>query len=402
MHRIAFVIQRYGADISGGSEALCRAWAERLAARGHAVHVFTSCARDFVTWADHYPPGVQQINGVEVQRFPVDEPRDIAAFDALTAQVYGRPYDPEREQAWMRAQGPYSTPLFEALGAAHAQFDLFIFMTYLYSTTCFGLSLVADKAVLAPTAHDEPPIYLGSFRRIFALPRAFFFLMPSEEILVRRRFDVAHIPGFELGLGVDLPAAPPPAPPAAPLTLLYLGRVHPSKGVDELLAYLERYRAEQQADVRLILAGKVDMPLPAAPWIRVEGFVSEARKAELLAACHLLLLPSYYESLSIAILEAWAAGRPTLVNGAAAVLREQSLRSGGGLFYTNYAEFAATLATLSAEPHLRERMACQGRAFVARRYSWEVVDAALEQALEAVLAGIRQPALEPGNDVVNP
>lgn len=385
MHRIAFVIQRYGTDLSGGSEALCRAWAERLAARGHAVQVFTSCARDFVTWEDQYPPGTEQINGVTVHRFPVDAPRDIAAFDALTHEVYGRPYHPERETAWMRAQGPYSTPLLEAIAAAHTQVDLFIFMTYLYSTTCFGLPLVADKAVLAPTAHDEPPIYLGSFRRIFALPRAFFFLMPSEEILVRRLFDVAHIPGFELGLSVDLPATVAPTPPAGPLTLLYLGRVHPSKAVDELLAYLARYRDEHQVDLRLVLAGRVDMPLPDAPWITVEGFVSETRKAELLAACHLLLLPSYYESLSIALLEAWAAGRPTLVNGAAAVLREQSLRGGGGLFYTDYAEFAATLTVLAADPALRARLAGQGRSFVARRYSWDVQTTALERAIECLI-----------------
>jgi glycosyltransferase involved in cell wall biosynthesis len=394
MHRIAFVIQRYGLDLSGGSEALCRAWAERLAARGHHVQVFTSCARDFVTWADHYPPGAVQINGVTVHRFPVDTPRDIAAFDALTHQVYGYPHHPERELAWMRAQGPYSTPLLAALSAAHAEVDLFIFMTYLYSTTCFGLPLVADKAVLAPTAHDEPPIYLGSFRRIFALPRAFFFLMPSEEILVRRLFDVAHIPGFELGLGVDLPATVTPAPPAEPLTLLYLGRVHPSKSVDELLAYLGRYRDEHQVNLRLVLAGKVDMPLPEAPWISVEGFVSEARKAELLAACHLLLLPSYYESLSIAILEAWAAGRPTLVNGAAAVLREQSLRGGGGLFYTDYAEFAATLNTLASNPPLRARLANQGRAFVARRYSWDVQTTALERAIECLRTENQEPRTE--------
>jgi glycosyltransferase involved in cell wall biosynthesis len=387
MKRLVFVVQRYGTDISGGSEALCRAWAERLTAQGHQVTVFTSCARDFITWADHYPPGTAVINGVTVQRFPVDAPRDIVAFDALTHTVYGRPYDPERETAWMRAQGPYSSPLFAALTAAYDTTDLFIFVTYLYSTTCFGLPLVADKAVLAPTAHDEPPIYLGSYRRIFALPRAFFFLMPSEAILVRRLFDVAHIPGFEVGLGVELPPAPPAPPPAAPLTLLYLGRVHPSKSVDEVLGYLTRYREETQSDLRLVLAGKVDMPLPDLPWIIVEGFVSEQRKTELLAQAHLLLLPSYYESLSIAILEAWAAERPTLVNGNAAVLREQSLRGGGGLFYTDYAEFAAALATLAADPDLRAQLGRQGRMFVAQHYSWERIDTILEQAIDQLQEG---------------
>ncbi len=50
--RIAFVVQRYGLDVHGGAEYHCREWAERLATR-HRVEVLTTCARDFVTWADY-------------------------------------------------------------------------------------------------------------------------------------------------------------------------------------------------------------------------------------------------------------------------------------------------------------------------------------------------------------
>ena len=47
--KLAFVVQRYGADIAGGSEAHCRELAERLSPR-HDITVLTTCARDYVTW----------------------------------------------------------------------------------------------------------------------------------------------------------------------------------------------------------------------------------------------------------------------------------------------------------------------------------------------------------------
>ena len=53
---IAFVVQRYGEGITGGSESLARAVAERLAGE-HRITVFTTCARDYVTWRNELPAG---------------------------------------------------------------------------------------------------------------------------------------------------------------------------------------------------------------------------------------------------------------------------------------------------------------------------------------------------------
>ena len=77
--KLAFVVQRYGAGVAGGSEMHCRQLAERLSAH-HDVTVLTTCARDYVTWQNAFPAGESLEGRVRVHRFPVAHPRNLKAF----------------------------------------------------------------------------------------------------------------------------------------------------------------------------------------------------------------------------------------------------------------------------------------------------------------------------------
>jgi len=83
--RIAFVVQRYGTEILGGAEYACRLMAERLATK-HDVEVLTTCARDYVTWKNEYPEGVDRVRGVTVRRLPT---RRRATLPSSTATRIG-------------------------------------------------------------------------------------------------------------------------------------------------------------------------------------------------------------------------------------------------------------------------------------------------------------------------
>src|SRR5262245_60280364 len=115
--RVAVVVHRYGLEVGGGAETLARLIAELLN-DACDLTVLTTCALDYVTWADHYPAGESRVNDVRVLRFPVPRPRDPLAFDRISLRAYERPEDLELGREWMEAQGPVAPGLLEHLEAA--------------------------------------------------------------------------------------------------------------------------------------------------------------------------------------------------------------------------------------------------------------------------------------------
>ena len=156
MDRIAFVCQRYGLEVNGGSELHCRQLAERMAGF-YEVTVYTTCALQYTTWKNEYPEGEEEINGVRVKRFSVRKERDQESFDRISAKVFSSGCHSDfDEREWVAGQGPYCPVLLEALEREHAEYRAVFFMTYLYYLSAAGLPLKFSNAMLIPTLHDGP------------------------------------------------------------------------------------------------------------------------------------------------------------------------------------------------------------------------------------------------------
>ena len=376
--RIAIVVQRYGAEVNGGAEQHARWLAESLAAAAD-VTVLTTCALDYITWADHYPAGESELNGVRICRYPVDAPRDWKKAQRQTHKLMTRRHTLFDQVQWVREQGPYSSPLFEAISRAYRTTDAFIFYTFHYASTYFGLPLVSDKAFLVPTAHDDVFVHLPVFRPLFHLPRGIFYLTEPERALVQRVTRNDAVPSAVTGVGVEVPADISAERFRARYGidgpfLLYVGRVDESKNVPELLDYFSNYRASHpDAPLKLVLIGRANLALPDHPDIVHLGFLPDADKYDAIAAAAVVVLPSLYESLSMIILEAWAVGTPVLVNEQCEVVKYQCRQSNGGLYYRSPDEFAASLQLLLGSSPLRRQMGVQGRRFVGQHYRPAVV-----------------------------
>ena len=67
------------------------------------------------------------------------------------------------------------------------EYDLVLFWSYRYYPTFFGLPLVADRAILVPTAEDDALIDVEILGRFFGLPAGYMFLTLEEKDLVAAR-----------------------------------------------------------------------------------------------------------------------------------------------------------------------------------------------------------------------
>jgi glycosyltransferase involved in cell wall biosynthesis len=368
VRKIAFVVQRYGKDVAGGAEEHCRQVAERLT-DAFDVEVLTTCAKDYLTWENHFRPGTQKTAGVRVRRFPVARQRKVRAFGRFSKRIYDRPHTFAQEAEWMDRQGPDSPALLDFIKNKREDYDLFIFFTYLYPPTFHGLPIVADKAVLIPTAHDEAPIRLDLYRSLFHLPRGIIFNTDGERAFVHGRFHNDYIPWTIAGVGIDIPPAAAESPKEE--YLLYLGRADVAKGCGELFDFFLRYKKSRPSPLKLLLAGEAKMRLPRSDDIVPLGFVSTAHRDALLAGARALVMPSRHESLSMVTLESWAAGTPVLVNGGSVVLADHIGRCGGGLPYRSFKEFCAALdGDFSSEERRRSMGRC-GREYVEENYTWD-------------------------------
>ena len=373
--KIALVIHRYAKSIVGGSEFHCRRMAEEMASR-HEVEVLTTTAEDYVTWKDGFAPGLETINGVKVRRFRIKARRNLVRFKEISDFCfYEKAHTADDEREWVRANGPETPELLQFIRDHKADYDVFIFYSFRYYPSYFGLLEVAEKSILVPTAEEDAAVHLSIFADYFNRPAGALFLTPEEQDLVGR---VAHgvlPPSDIIGFAVDIP----PGLDAAAFRnrhdlshpyLIYVGRIDRNKGCDGLFRYFLEYDRRKTHDVDLVLAGTRALDIPNHTRVKYLGFLTDTEKFEALQSSELLVMPSPYESLSIVVLEAWAMGKATLVNGLCKVLRGQSRRSNGGLFFSNFSEFCEGLDFLLENPEIREALGRSGRDWLATNFSW--------------------------------
>ncbi len=379
--RVAFIVQRYG-EVTGGAEAHARAVAMHLAPHWD-ITVLTTCAKDHLTWANELPAGPDRDGPVKVLRFATERSRSMPEFNRLSRRLFGRAQDRVSEERWLAEQGPLVPGLLSHLAENADAYDGFVAFTYLYAPTAWGVSMVADRALVVPTAHDEPPLEFDAFADVFERPSALLCNTPEEIELIARRFP-RHARARVVGVGVDLPRTDPArfrkkygidGP-----YLAYVGRLEEGKGVFELLAFHQRLRRSFADAPQLVLAGGASMAV-RGDGVRYLGRIDERDKFDLLAGAMAAVVPSRYESLSLLTLEAFAAGTPVVANGRSDVLKGQVARSGAGATYHDADSFAEAVRQVGNQ---RAAMSARAQRY-ARTHRWEKVVAAYREEMERIL-----------------
>ena len=211
--------------------------------------------------------------------------------------------------------------------------------------------------------------------------------------------------------GVDPPSDIRPGPPAwADLAgqdrkiLLFLGRLHPKKGLDNLLGAWRDVRAAASArDWVLVIAGWGEEAYQQrlrhiadahafGDLLRFVGPQFGHDKAASLACADAFVLPSLSEGLPVAVLEAWSYGLPVLMTDACNL--PEGFAAGAALpIGTDRAGIGAGLRRLFALPEAaRREMGARGRTLVRERFTWASIAAQMAAVYQWVLGGGPPPS----------
>ena len=382
MMRLVFVLPRYGAQVLGGAETSAREFAERLTGRGHEVLVLTTCANDYVVWKNVEPPGATLINGVRVERFPISSDWRLRDYTDRLGRLPSASVDEQYD--WVDHL-PHPPALYRRLIDAGAVSELVFFVPYLNATTYYGSALVNDKAVIWPCLHNELFAHLHPTRAMLAAARGVMYNTRSEQTFAHQ-LGVRNPREVVVGIGIDeRTGAGNRFREAQALTgpyLIYAGRLDEAKNVQTLIEQFIAYKELRGGDLKLVLTGHGSLrDSVARPDVIFTGVLDNQLLLDAIAGSLALCQPSLMESFSIVIMQAWMAGAPVLTHAGCAVTREHVTASGGGLMFSNLAEFTAAVDVFLSDADARERLARQGARYVRETFTWNAVLDRFEQAV---------------------
>ncbi len=186
--------------------------------------------------------------------------------------------------------------------------------------------------------------------------------------------------------------------------LLFLGRLHPKKGLDTLLAAWRDVRTAAGAcDWMLVIAGwdeaahgqrlrHIADALGLGDSLRFVGPQFDDDKAASFASADAFVLPSLSEGLPVAVLEAWSYGLPVLMTEACNL--PEGFAAGAALrIGADPSGIAAGLRKLFALSEAgRREMGARGRALVRERFTWASIGQQMAAVYRWVLDGGAPPS----------
>lgn len=381
---IAFVTPWYGPAIPGGAEAELRGLAERLAQfqEGVEVEILTTCVKEFTSdWSKNYHrPGSEEVRGVKVTRFPVRK-RLTREFDKVNLKFMNHMTVSKAEEEVFFREMIRSPEMEEYISAHTKDFDLYVYIPYMFGTTYWGVKACPERSVLIPCLHDEAYATMSLVKEMFSQVKGVACLAQPEMELAHRLYPMSQAKMEVLGAGVDTNDRGCPEEFRKKYGLdgplvLYAGRKDSGKNVDGLLRSYSLFKQRYPNDSsRLVLigGGTINVPPELKHQVVDLGFVSSEDKYNAYAAASVLCQPSMNESFSIVIMESWLSGTPVIVNGKCAVTKDFCKASNGGLYYDNDYEFSEALWWLLYHEESRIKLGAQGREFVLDHFSWNVV-----------------------------
>lgn len=381
MKKIGFVTPWYGENIPGGAEMELRGIVSHLQLSGVELEVLTTCVKEFASdWnVNFHDAKTELVNGIVVRRFKARE-RDIHAFDVVNFKLMNNLAVTDDEEEIFEREMVNSPDLYEYMRLHQDEYDLFVFIPYMFGTTYYGIQVCPEKSVLISCFHDESYVYLKIFKQVFSRLRGIIFLAKPEQELANRIYDLSNVKQGLLGAGVDSIYEPHAEDFIEKYNIkfpfvVYAGRKDEGKNVHTLVKYFAEYKKRNNNDLKLLLigGGKIEIPKVIKNDIIDLGYVPIQDKFNAYAASRFLCQPSKNESFSLVIMESWLSSRPVIVHEDCAVTKNFAIDAKAGLFFRDYYDFEGCVNYFLEHEQTASQMGENGKKFVKDNFVWDAI-----------------------------
>ncbi|SHK67985.1 Glycosyltransferase involved in cell wall bisynthesis [Anaerocolumna jejuensis DSM 15929] len=381
MKKLAFVTPWFGEKIPGGAEMALRGITQHLFASGINLEILTTCVKEFSSdWNENFhKPGEVHINGIPVKRFSVSK-RDVKKFDEVNYKLINHiPITKEEELIFIQEM-VNSPDLYKYIEQNVNEYELFIYIPYMFGTTYFGVKICPDKSILIPCFHDESYMYLGIFKELFSKVAGMIFNAKPECVLANQVYDLSNVNQCTPGLGLEIDIEYDENRFRQKYNIqdpfiLYAGRKDVGKNVDLLIKYFIQYKKRKKSNLKLVLlgGGTINIPDTFKSDVLDLGFLPLQDKYDAYSAALCLCQPSINESFSLVIMESWLCHRPVIVHNNCEVTKHFVKDSNGGLYFADYWEFEGCIEYLLNNPAKSKDMGNRGNEYVRNNFDWNII-----------------------------
>lgn len=378
--KILHVINFFSPLHGGGSIEACYYLSKGLTEKGHQVTIYTSNHeidneylnsipevrvypfRIWLSWANFYiTPGIIKEAKKELKHFDVIHMHNYRTFQNVIIYYYARKYNIPYV---LQAHG--SLPTFSQKRSLKWFFD-----------RIWGYSILKNASKLLALTPMEVEQYksLGIDKnKIEIVPNGIDF-SEFQNLPEKGQFKK------EYNLSNDTKI------------ILYLGRIHKTKGIDLLVESFADVLKEIN-NVKLVIVGPDDGYLQylknLVKKIRIEKQVlfinslygREKLKAYVDADVH--VLPRHFEPFGMTLIEACACGIPAICSKGCGIADVINNRTGFAVSYNKEAFKQAIIAILTKE-ELRKKFGQQGRELVAKQFNWDKIVSQLEKIYQQII-----------------
>jgi glycosyltransferase involved in cell wall biosynthesis len=343
----------------------------------YEITIGTTNSSDYITWRGDLQDGEFQFENIKVQRFKAEKQRNIKKFNRFyTSLLKKNNLTKEDCSNFINQQGPIVNNLVKYIQSNILNYDIFLFIGYMYFPTIYSLPLVKEKSILIPALHDEPVAYFPIYKEILTDDIIYAFNTIDELALFNKIFNFIPKKNNVIGINISRVNELENENRFKSIDfkfILYIGRIDNGKGIPELINFFKHWKFKNNSDIKLILSGKGDSSISTDDDIIITGYITETEKEYLIQKSILLINPSSLESFSLLLMEAWKFEKAVIVNSKSEILKNHCIRSNAGLYYSDLESFEKVINLVINDNELLVKLGENGKKYISMNYSSEII-----------------------------